>query len=273
MSRKLFSVLTVVGAVACASAGGPVYEFGPSEGPLRYDANTYALLNVETPDGEMVSRDTVRSTLVLDIGSENQAGRSVSTQFEALEIKVTGSMANVRLEGTELVGKPFQGTLKHDGTIEVSDAPDTPRSLRDLFDPAALFAELLVPLPPDADAGAQSWPVQTTVTSEAGWTLKSRFDGTARFAGDTTWNGQSARLIVSEGKFELEGKGMPAGAPSEVEMSMSGTSTRRYVWDAMRGVMLASRNETSAEGIVVVLDFDLALPTRATNVQEVMLRP
>ena len=248
------------------------FEFAPSDAPLRYDANTYARLEVEAPDGNMISQDTVWSTVVIEIGLPNEGGRSVSTQFEAIEVKVAGSMTNQHLKGTALIGKPYRGTLKPNGTIEVSDAPETPRGWGDLFDPAALFAELLAPLPPDANADAESWPVNTVVTSNVGWSLTATYKGTARFAGDTTWNGQPARLIVSEGTFEMEGKGMPPGAPSEVEMTLSGTSSRRYVWDATRGVMLASRSETEAEGVVVVLDFDLALPATTKSVQEVILR-
>ncbi len=272
MVRRFLSAISSLFLLACASAGGPVFEFAPSDTPLRYDANTFNRLQVETPDGNMISNDTVRTTVAVDIGAPNEGGRSVSTEFEAVHVKVTGNMANQQLEGRELVGKPFRGTLRPNGTIEVSEAPDLSGQLSQIFDPAALFAELLAPLPPNADADAESWPVNTVVTSKAGWTVTAKFDGTARFAGDTTWNGQAARLIVSEGTFALEGRGMPAGAPSEVEMSMNGTSTRRYVWDASRGIMLASRNETDAEGVVVVLDFDLALPTMARNVQEVMLR-
>ena len=81
MARRLLSTASLFFVLACASSGGPIFEFAPSDAPLRYDANTYARLAVETPDGNMVSQDTVWSTVAIEIGSPNEGGRSVSTRF------------------------------------------------------------------------------------------------------------------------------------------------------------------------------------------------
>jgi hypothetical protein len=272
MLRRICSTSLLVLLAACGSKG-PVFSFGPTSAPMRYQVDAYSNLLVETPDGNQASRDTVRSTLTLDIGDAVAGGRRVTAQFEGMEVKTVGDMGSRRLPGDELVGKPFTGTLKQDGSIEVTDAPQLPRGMRDLFDPAALFVEMLAPLPPDANASAASWPHRSVVTSKAGMDIVATYEGTARFAGDSTWNGQPVRIIASEGTVELKGEGTPPGAPGAIEMTLEGKVTRRYYWDAMRGVMLASVQESEAEGVIVVLDFDIAVPTSLTSVQRVTLRP
>ena len=94
----------------------------------------------------------------------------------------------------------------------------------------------------------------------------------ARFAGDTVWNGTTARLILAEGSLEIEGSGAPAGAPAEMDLVLEGESTRLYVWDTIRRVMLASLVTGEAEGSLSVSGMDLQIPARFVNRQEVELR-
>ena len=102
--------------------------------------------------------------------------------------------------------------------------------------------------------------------------MTSTFEGAARFAGDTIWNGVAARLIVVEGTLEIEGSGAPAGAPAEMNLLLEGESTRLYVWDTTRRVMLASLMTGKAEGSLSISGMDLQIPARFEQKQEVTLR-
>jgi hypothetical protein len=158
------------------------------------------------------------------------------------------------------------------GQISVTDAPETSGRLSDNLDPAALLTELLVPLPPPGSTGLESWPVSSTVVSDAAVRLKSTFGGTARFAGDTVWNGVPARLILAEGTLEIVGSGAPAGAPAEIDLMLEGESTRLFIWDMERQVMLASLVTGEADGSLSIRGMELQIPARFVKKQEVTLK-
>jgi hypothetical protein len=271
--RGLVSLVASVAATACAGAGtAPVLAFGPTAGPLRYQLENYGVLDIDTPMGSQRSVDTLRATVRLEVGDPVGDGWNVSAVFEALTGSSGGDMGRQVVEGGELIGKEFRGSLSQDGAIEVDDAPPTPASLAESMDPSSILAELLGPLPTDPEA-TEPWPVRLVVTSQTALTITATYEGTARLAGDTIWNGRPARVILSEGTYVAEGSGMPPGAPSEIEMVMSGTSTRRYIWDAARSVMLASEISVEIDGPITLLGMNMSLDATATSRQVVRLVP
>ena len=254
------TALSVVALAGCAAAGGPIYEFRPTDAPLRYRLSDHGTLKVATPVGEQAATDSTHATLVIEIGGSSGAGRTVVASFEALEFWSGGDFPRQHVVGDELVGQPFNGTLSQAGVITVTAPPEISKGVASALDAAALIAELLPALPPDGDAASTPWPHRTTLTLHTAMTEEVSYDGTAAFAGDTIWNGRSARVIVSEGIATAAGRGMPAGAPGEVEFSYTGRYVTRYVWDPADGVMLASATTTEAEGDLEVREMQLVMP-------------
>ncbi|UCF20244.1 MAG: hypothetical protein JSU87_02220 [Gemmatimonadota bacterium] len=271
MYRHLCAALAAVTLSGCAGARGPVYEYRPSEAPLRYQINDHSDLLVQTPMGDQHNRDSTIAIVVLDVGQRTADAHEVSAFFETLDIWAGGDMNQQHLEGGDMLGKAFRGTLSDQGMISVSEAPEMPSELGEATDPAAIFADLLLPLPPSGDESAESWPHKTAMTVETAMTVNNSYDGSARFAGDTTWNGQAARIIVSEGTITSSGRGYPPGAPGEIEFTMSGTATTRYFWDPQRGVMLGSVSSAKAEGDLDLPSMAMTMPISFTGSKEVRL--
>jgi len=270
MRVKIIPIMTAVFATACASAAvTPGFEFQPATGPLRYTMHAVNGQVVETPMGVQEGTATTDITFVMDIGGPTAGGLAVSMVLESLEGKSTEQGS---YQGGDLIGKPYKGTLRPDGTVEITDGPETPASLSNLFDPREIMSELLPPLPPPDQVGAESWPFRRETTSETSMSITSVTVGTARIAGDTTWNGQAAQVIVTEGEAELTGSGTPPGSPGELELVVTGPVFVRYVWDGARGVMLASSSTAELTGDVTVVGMGMSFPISFTGDAEVTLQ-
>jgi len=256
MRIHLTTIFAAAFATACASGGAqPTFEFQPASGPLRYTATGEDHNIVETPMGTQETSSTSRITVVLETAQRTADGVATTATFEVLEGSTTeqGSFS-----GGDLLGKPYSGTILPDGTVEIADGPETPGALKQFMDPRAFLRELLVPLPPTRDA--ESWPVRRETTYDQVMEMTTVTSGTARLAGDTTWNGVPAKIIVLDATVELSGSGMPPGSPAELEFAAQGPATLRYVWDATRGIMLASVSETEFSGDVTVVGMGMTVP-------------
>lgn len=258
MPSTTLCALTLVG---CA-AGGSIYEYRPTEGPLRYRIHDYGMLRVDTPVGEQVATDSVHAAVAIEVTGNTDGGRQVIVSVDELEFWSGGDFARQHVVGDELAGRPISGVLLPTGAIELSARPEMSEELAAAIDPTALVARLLPPLPADGDKSAAPWPYRTAVTIESAMSVDLMFDGTASFAGDTTLSGRSARIIVSEGIVTASGHGNPAGGPGEVEFNYTGRYVTRHVWDAAAGVMLASATTSDAEGELTAREMQLVVPIR-----------
>lgn len=258
MPATTLCALTLVG---CA-ASGSIYEYRPTDGPLRYRIRDYGTLRVETPVGEQVATDSVHAAVAIEVTGNSDGGRQVIVSVDELEFWSGGDFARQHFVGDELAGQSLSGVLRPSGAIELTDRPEMSEELAAAIDPAALVARLLPPLPSDGDKSAPPWPYRTAVTIESAMSVELRYDGTASFAGDTTLNGRAARVIVSEGIVTASGHGRPAGAPGELELDYTGRYVTRHVWDAAAGVMLASATTSDAEGELAVREMQLVMPIR-----------
>ncbi|UCC71697.1 MAG: hypothetical protein JSV86_15145 [Gemmatimonadota bacterium] len=272
MSRHLLLTLSTLVLAGCAGAGGPTYEFGPSEAPLRYALDDQGTLLVETPVGEQRSTDSTVATLVFNIGGGEAGGHRVTVTFEALEVWAGGDFQQEHFEGGDLLAKPFTGTLADDGSITVTAAPEIAARLEEVANPNALFSYLLPPLPPGGDERTEAWAHTRTETSEAEMTVETFYEGTASFAGDTTWNGTAARVIVSQETVTSMGHGTPAGSPGAIEFTMHGKATTRYVWDPQGAVMLASSSTTELAGELEVIGMAMTMPVSYHGRRDVWLK-
>jgi hypothetical protein len=160
--------------------------------------------------------------------------------------------------------------LAGNGEVEVTSAPEITAQGVTTDDMIELVTGVAFPLPPGGDSSAQSWPHHLTTPVASGMEGKVVYDGTASFAGDTTWNGIPARVIVSEGSWKLTGTGMPEGAPAEVELVLEGTSTTSYLWDPARGVLLAMDATSEGDGDVSTMGFTMPMVTTSVGTAELV---
>ena len=272
MRRPVLVVTGTLLLLGCGGPSGPTYEFGPSAAPLSYVITSHGNLSVETPMGEQRSVDSTHATIAIDIGAATDAGHAVTVAFEWLELWEGGDMNVQHAEGGELIGLPFTGTLASTGHIMVDQQPEIPGAVTRMANPVDIFSDMLPPLPPGGMLTAESWPHNTVSKSDITMTVETRYEGTARFAGDTTWNGVAAKIIVSEGTTPTSAKGTPPGAPGEIEMQQTGSSKTVYVWDPQRGVMLASLSTLEAEGDVEVPSMQMSFPVVYEGKQETRLQ-
>jgi len=272
--RAIHGVLSVslasVVSVTCAMGPGALkFEYAPSKSPLRYVIDNEQEVLIETPMGDQKANDNTKATVVLEIGEAREGGWLVSAEFEAFSGQATG-MGN--LDGAELFGKEFSGTLSRDGTIEITDAPAITSQLAEMFDAKAFLADFLAPLPPSGVVDLATWQVRRETVSNTQLTMTSTFVGTALIVGDTTWNGETAKIILAAGTFTLEGNGTPAGSPAEMETVISGEARTRYVWDAEHGVMLGAISRAEGKGAVTLVGMDMSMPMTLTVIQRVELQ-
>lgn len=257
-------------AAACAGgSAGPLFEYGPTDTPLRYQISGSTESAIETPMGAQNQGGTVEATVTVDIGGAMDGGRAVTVVYEALE---TSGAGVGRLGGGDLIGQRFVGVLASDGEMSFTGVPTAPATLARYFDATSFLTQMLMPLPPEGGTDLESWPVHLESTESTQMTMFSTADGTARVVGDTVWNGISAKIVVVEADYQIEGSGTPEGSPAELELVASGPVTSRYVWDATRGVMLASSTEGGGEGTVSIPSMSMSMPITMTSKQTTELQ-
>jgi len=271
MARHSLVTLGALLFTAC-SANAPIYEFRPTQAPLRYEINDQGVLLIDTPVGEQRSTDSTVAVVTIDIAAGDSDSRQVRVVFESLDLWAgTDDTPAQHVQGDDLIGQPFTGTLSQTGSIAVVTAPEIAVGLLEVADPVTLFAELLPPLPP-AGGGSEPWPHSTSYASEASVSVQASYDGTASFAGDTTWDGRRARIILSEGITTATGLGTPTGAQGEVVFTYTGRSRTRYIWDPDSGLMLASSAGMEAEGGLELASMQMTMPIRYEGSRQIALR-
>lgn len=252
-------------ASACGGGRAPVYTLHPSEAPLRYAIETEGSQTVETPNGPAGGSYDTDAVLLLTFGDEISDGRSFSAIFESFESTLESQAGQQQFDGSPVTNQVFRGSVTPTGAIEIREKPDVKVGAYDENSLLAMFPDLLTPLPPGGEAVDGIWPHAYVLPSGGGLEGETSYTGSARFAGDTTWNGIAARVIVSEGRVHADGTGIPQGAPAEVELDADGDSRSVYVWDPEAGVLLAMKAESQSKGLVTTMGFDLPLELTSTR--------
>ncbi len=263
----------VTGAILAASCTGgppPVYTFQPTEAPLSYAFSGEGSQTVETPNGTAGGSYDTDAVMQLAIGEGADGGQAFSVVFESFESVLGSQMGEREVDGSPVVGPVFRGVVGPGGTIRMTEVPPLQAGAYDQNSVVAMFPDLLAPLPPAGEEVDESWPHAYVLPSGGGLEGETRYTGTARLAGDTTWNGIAAKVIVSEGSVHADGRGTPQGSPGEVKLDANGTARATYVWDPVSGVLLAMSGESTSEGTVSTMGLDL--PIRLTSVRETRLR-
>lgn len=254
------AVLTLAG---CSGSRPGVYEYQPTGAPLRYEIRASAESVVETPGGPQRVSVEALATLSLRFGAATSRGRRFDATFESASLAALAEGQRTEIETSGLEGARYGGFLGAGGTIELTDEPDLPPDLRAQSDWVSFVTDLLFPPPPGGEETPGGWPHDYVLSIATSIVATAEYHGTVRFAGDTTWNGRPARLLISEGLATSYGSGTPEGAPEEIVFRLEGRKVRRYVWDPARGVLLAALLDGESAGEVRAVGYDLPMTRRS----------
>lgn len=271
-NKYAMAVIAACGAAACAggqTAQEPIYELRATETPLRYEWSGNQTTVIEIPNGGEQRVETgMTATVAVSYGRRTDAGLPFEMTFETLEVSGPGGSPDL----SALIGAPVRGTVSENGDVEIDEVPDVQVPGADAEGLASQTLGLLfVPLPPDGDPSAGSWPLERSRPPGGGMDGTSTFEGSARFAPEMEWEGMPARIIVSEGDLRQRATGTPPGAPSEVDVDFEGEATTTYAWDPARGVVLHVQQDVELEGTIAMQG--MALPTTTTGRQTFDLLP
>jgi hypothetical protein len=250
---------------ACGGGRAPVYSLQPTETPLRYSISTEGSQTVETPNGPAGGGYETEAVVLLSFGDAVNGGSVFAATFDSFESTLDSQMGQQQVDGSSLTGHEFRGIVGPAGAIEMTEKPELKAGAYDQNSLAAMFSDLFAPLPPGGEPVDGGWPHAFVLPSGGGLDGETSYAGTARFVGDTTWNGIAARVIVSEGTVHADGTGTPQGAPGEIELVADGDARAVYVWDPETGILLAMKVESHSDGIVTTMGFDLPLALVSTR--------
>lgn len=273
MIRPTIAMATVVALAACGSARTapePIYELRATEAPLRYGLEATQQTVIELPTGDEQEIETsMDAVLTLSYGDATPDGLPFELVFEQLDATMQGAAG---ADLSAVVGEPIRGVVGSGGAISVDEAPEVEVPGFDAAGLAELIGPLMIPLPPDGDAAADSWPLARSKAVGGGMSGTSSFDGTVRFSPETEWRGEAARILVSKGDLRQRASGQPPGAPGEVDVDLEGESTTTYAWDPLQGVVLHVHQTAELEGSVSMQGMALPMTTIADQTFELLSR-
>ena len=271
MYRQNIAVATVVALAACGgtrTAAEPIYELRATEAPLRYGLEATQVTVIELPTGDEQQIETsMDAVLTLSYGEATSEGLPFVLTFDELDAAMQGAPG---ADLSTIIGETIRGIVGSDGEISVQEAPDVDVPGFDAAGLAELVGPLMIPLPPDGDAEAESWPLERSRPVGGGMSGTSSFGGTVSFMPETEWRGEPARILVSEGDLRQRASGQPPGAPGEIDVDLEGESTTTYAWDPLRGVVLHVNQAAELEGSIGMQGMALPMTTSAEQVFELL---
>lgn len=273
MIRQNVLLAAAVALAACGgarSASEPIYELRATEAPLRYGLQAAQRTVIELPTGgEQEIESSMDAVLTLSYGEPTQDGLPFVLVFDELDAVMQGAPG---ADLSTVVGEPIRGVVGSEGGISVDEAPEVEVPGFDAAGLAELIGPLMIPLPPEGDLGAESWPLVRSRAVGGGMSGTSSFDGAVRFTPETEWRGEPARILVSEGDLRQRASGEPPGAPGEVDVDLEGESTTTYAWDPLQGVVLHAHQTAELEGSVSMQGMALPMTTIAEQTFELLSR-
>ena len=273
MIRHNIAIAAVVTLAACGStrtAPEPIYELRATEAPLRYGLETTQRTIIELPTGDEQEIETsMDAVLTLSYGEATPDGLPFELVFDELDATMQGAPG---ADLSAVVGGPIRGVVSSEGHITVDEAPEVDVPGFDAGGLAELIGPLMIPLPPEGDAEAESWPLVRSRAVGGGMSGTSSFDGAVRFTPETEWRGEAARILVSEGDLRQRASGQPPGAPGEVNVDLEGESTTTYAWDPLQGVVLHVKQTAELEGSISMQGMALPMTTIAEQTFELLSR-
>jgi len=274
-TRGLVAYSWTLGAALLAGAcgGGQIYEFQPTDAPLRYTLSSKGGNDIDTPAGTQSANYSSEAALTLEFGKPGDEGTPFTVVIESLVLKTGGDFGGTTMDLTDQIGgKPFRGVMAPDGSLTFTELPEFAKDNLSTSDMQRVASALLFPLPPGGDLAVGSWDHRVTLPMGGGLEGESVYEGTMSMAGDTVWNEIPATLLVSEGVVHMEGTGQPQGAPAEIELTNEVDARIVYVWDAKRGVLLAVSSSGEGGGDISTMGFSMPM-TVHTNLDIQLATP
>ena len=154
--------------------------------------------------------------------------------------------------------------MRDGGEVEITELPDLEIPGFDASTVEQIINPLAVTMPPGGMRQEEAWPLDQSSDPPGGLDGVATFEGSARIAGDSVWNGTPVVMIIASGKIRQRASGTPAGAPGEVDFDTEGESETTYAWDPARGVVMNVEVTTEMDGSVSVQGMVLPLQINAT---------
>jgi hypothetical protein len=268
-TRSAASVPLILGVLlvsgSCGGSRGPIYEFQPTEEPLRYTLSSEGGNEIETPSGDQGATYSSEAALTLQFGDATEEGTPFTATIESIVLETGGDFGGTTIDLTEdIAGQPFRGSMASDGSLTFTEMPELARENLSSADMARVASALLFPLPPGGDLAVGGWTHRVTLPMGGGLEGESFYDGTMTMAGDTTWNDIEATVFVSEGVVHMEGTGQPQGAPSEIDLVNDVEARTVYIWDHGRGVLLAVEGSGEGGGDISTMGFSMPMAVHSS---------
>ena len=264
MKHSILWILAIVFAAACGGARqatAPIYELRAIDGPLTYSASVENLTVIETPGGEQEIDATVNAVLRITYMSATDEGLPFEFTFD--ELAAQGAAA---VDMSSAVGETFGGVVREGGEVAITELPELDIPGFSAATVEQLVNPLAVPLPPGGMRQEEAWTLSRSSEPPGGLEGIATFEGSARIAGDSTWNEIPVAIIVASGEVRQRASGTPAGAPGEVDFDTEGESETTYMWDPARGIVVQVAVDTEMDGSVSVqgMVFPLRVESRAS---------
>lgn len=259
------SLWLAIATVAGACASKPIYEFEPTDAPLRYSLSSKGGNEIETPAGVQSASFGSEAWLTLSFGKATDEGTPFTVTIDSIVLKTGGDFGGGTTNlSAEVAGKPFRGTMAWDGALTFTEYPEFSSDNLSGADMQRVASTLLFPLPPGGDLAVAEWAHNVTLPMGGGLEGESVYSGLMSIAGDTVWNGVDAKVLISEGVVEMEGSGQPQGAPAEIDLLNEVEARTVYVWDPQRGVLLAASGSGKGSGDLSTMGFSMPMTTRSS---------
>jgi hypothetical protein len=254
-----------IATVAGACASKPIYEFEPTDAPLRYSLSSKGGNDIETPGGMQSASFGSEASLSLSFGKATDEGTPFTVTIDSIVLKTGGDFGGSTTDLTgEVKGKPFRGTMAWDGSVTFTEYPEFTSSNLSGSDMKRVASALLFPLPPGGDLAVAEWAHNVTLPMGGGLEGESVYSGLMSVAGDTVWGGVNAKVLVSEGVIEMEGSGQPQGAPAEIDLLNEVDARTVYIWDPGRGVLLAAAGSGKGRGDISTMGFSMPMSSHSS---------
>jgi hypothetical protein len=271
-----FSVLLLVLA-ACAGpggvspSGGLLYQVPDPPGMVYLTADT---TNIDIDAGAMGSfrmRSTTDAAVEMEL-ARGADGVQVTARYQELNARMSQPMGTTLTATAADVEGDLVFTLGRTGETEIVTLPELKGNAGRLADPHGLAHMFFPRLPGGAVNPGDSWTDTIRYESEQSGG-STAFDAVLAYTvqGDTMVEGRSLLHVTYQGEGEVAGSEMTEGM--EAFMNFSGEMSGFFLWDASRGVMVASETTNDMTGTVEVPAAGMpAMPMKASGTSRAKLQ-
>ncbi|MEX0890723.1 MAG: hypothetical protein WEB88_01045 [Gemmatimonadota bacterium] len=277
------ATLLVLAGLTAGCAGGaapeapvpgvPAFSYVVPEPPtLTYERTDSSVLTMElTGMGSMTINVTLRTVAAL--GFEPGAADGVQVRVDVTELE--GTVANA-MAGTQRMSQtpgPALLQVSAAGDVEVLEKPTMPAELAQVVGGESLYRDYFLQLPSEDVRQGVGWVDTVTVTEDTDG-MRSTSETIIRsvWARDTTWAGQSLRVVESTVDITARVEGSSQG--TRIEQQLAGNGTAVTLWDPRRHLVVARQERAEMSGTMALPDMGMSgMPVSMRTRSHMVLRP